>query len=240
MQSVDQDKNIHENHRNRLRERFEKSPETLSKHELLEVLLFNAIPRANVNPLAHRLLHKFGSLTGVVHATPEELKTVEGVGNATAVYLSSIGKITDAILSEKFTAQKFYNFETAKEYLMKYYAGQNVETFTLIMLDDNDRIISKEGFSQGNARNASVPFSEFSARLANKKVASIVVAHNHPSGNFNPSQEDDLTTEQLFLYCNMIKVKLYDHIIVSDEGAFSYFASGRLEEIGKRFETIGI
>ncbi len=235
MQSIDSDKNIHENHRNRLRERFEKAPDSLSKHELLEVLLFNAIPRANVNPLAHKLLRKFGSLTGVVHASPEELRAVEGVGNATAAYLSTIGRITDVILDEKFTAQKFYNFENAKNYLVKYYAGQSVETFTLILLDDNDRVISKEGFSQGDARKASVPFSEFSARLAGRKVASIVVAHNHPSGDFNPSKEDDLTTEQLFLYCNMAKVRLYDHIIVSDEGAFSYYASGRLGEIGKRF-----
>ena len=90
MKKDDKEKNVHENHRGRLRERFVKSPESLSKHELLELALFSALPRVNVNPVAHRIINKFGTLGAALHAPVSELEAIDGVGPAAAAFLNAL------------------------------------------------------------------------------------------------------------------------------------------------------
>lgn len=106
MKKDDKEKNVHENHRCRLRERFVKSPESLSKHELLELALFSALPRVNVNPVAHRIINKFGTLGAALHAPVSELESIDGVGPAAAAFISVMGALTDCALAESLPAKK--------------------------------------------------------------------------------------------------------------------------------------
>ena len=224
-----EDKNLHENHRGRMRERFKTSPDSLSKHELLEIALFTAIPRVNVNPVAHRLIDKFGSLSGVIHATVPELTQVEGVGESAATFLAVLGRISDAALDETLNEQRVLTPSDLKTYLTRYFRNQASETFLAFMLDSQSRVINKELISQNEKNKVEVSFTQFSNLLATKSVRSVIVVHNHPSGNCEPSEEDDLATEKFLFYCDLMGVKLYDHMIVSGNNLFSYRLAGRLD-----------
>lgn len=110
------EKCIHEDHRSRMRQRFHDSPDSLAKHELVELLLFYAIPRRNVNDEAHRLIDKYGSVSQILHADIDSLSDVEGIGNGAATFLSLIGKIIDTINKEQEESVVLFNFENAKTY----------------------------------------------------------------------------------------------------------------------------
>ena len=228
--------NVHENHRSRLRERFVKSPDSLSDHELLELALFYAVPRVNVNPLAHALINKYGSLSAVFHTPTEDLKKTDGVGDSVAVYLKMLGKLTDAAQEEKFDDIKFYNFSEVKSYVVKHYSYLQNEVFTVFLLNGKARIIGKESFTQNDPSGVTFPFENFLRSLSAKNVKSIVVVHNHPSGICVPSSADDSATAQISLICKLSKIDLYDHVIVGDGDAYSYNLSGRLDEIKNHLE----
>ncbi len=228
--------NIHENHRSRMRDRFVKSPDSLSNHELLELALFYAVPRVNVNPLAHTLINKYGSLSAVIHTPAEDLKQIDGVGDSVAVYLNMLGKISDTAQEEKFNNLKFYNYAEVKNYVVKHYSYYQSEVFTVFLLDAKARIIGRESFTQNDPSGVTLPFENFIRTLSVKNVKSIVVAHNHPSGICLPSARDDSATAQIALICKLSGIDLYDHVIVGDGDAYSYSYSGRLNEIKNDFE----
>lgn len=229
MKHNSRDKNVHENHRNRLRERFAKSPGSLTKHELLELALFSVLPRVNVNPVAHRIINKFGTLGAALHAPVSELETIEGVGPSAAAFLSVVGALLDSVLVESLPSKKLYNFHDAEEFLIKYYKNQKNETFLAITLNAAGEIISKETFSQQEFGQVNVGFADLSKILTTAGVSSIIVAHNHPNGVCSPSDDDDVATEKLIFFCRIAGVRLDDHIIVAGEKVFSYRLSDRLD-----------
>ena len=134
-----------------MRDRFVKSPDSLSNHELLELALFYAVPRVNVNPLAHTLINKYGSLSAVIHTPAEDLKQIDGVGDSVAAYLNMLGKISDTAQEEKFNNLKFYNYAEVKNYVVKHYSYYQSEVFTVFLLDAKARIIGRESFTQNRA-----------------------------------------------------------------------------------------
>ena len=229
MKKDDKEKNVHENHRGRLRERFVKSPESLSKHELLELALFSALPRVNVNPVAHRIINKFGTLGAALHAPVSELEAIDGVGPAAATFISVMGALTDCALAESLPAKKLYNFRDVEEFLIKFFRYQTKETFLAITLNSASEIIGKETFSQNDFKQVSVGLSELNRIVSVAGVASLIVAHNHPNGACRPSDEDDLSTEKLLFVCQVSGIRLDDHLIVAGEKVFSYRLSDRLD-----------
>lgn len=234
--------NLHENHRQRLKDRFNANPESLNKHEILELMLFYAIPRKNVNPLAHRLLDKFGSLSAVLSASPDELCSVEGVGEATASFLSVLGKILNIVEEEELVSDiKLYNLETVKKYLFKFFAGFDKEVFFAFFLSKTDKIIAKVSYTSDRVDEINFLLSELTKSFATIKPHAVVIAHNHPSGNPTPSKKDDSATEKMYLMFSLSGVKLYDHVIVAENKIYSYSSDGRLakiaESVSKRFEV---
>lgn len=226
--------NVHENHRQRLRDRFLQSPDSLNKHELLELLLFYAIPRKNVNPLAHTLIDKFGTINGVLTASNEELKTVEGVGENTASFLTTIGKFIDVVSLENVGDEiKLYNLDSVKRYLVKFFSGQDKEVFFAFFLSKSNKIIAKTSYSSNKTDEINVLLSEFARSFATIKPHAVVVAHNHPSGNPSPSPNDDASTEKMYLMFSLSGVQFYDHVIIGGNKLYSYRADGRLEKIGR-------
>ena len=226
--------NLHENHRQRLKDRFLKNPNSLNKHEILELLLFYAIPRKNVNPLAHKLLDKFGSVSAVLSADASQLSSVDGVGDNTATYISLLGKIMDITSEEELEKDfKLYNLESVKKYLFKFFAGYDKEVFFAFFLSKTNKVIAKVSYTSDKVNEINFLLSEFSRSFASINPHAVVVAHNHPSGNPSPSDKDDSSTEKMYLMFSLSGIKLYDHVIVANNKLYSYNSDGRLEKIAK-------
>ena len=224
--------NVHENHRQRLREKFLKNPDALNKHELLELLLFYAIPRKNVNPLAHLLLDKFGSVNGVLSASANELMTVDGMGESTSAYITTLGKLLEVVSEEEIQeGLKLFNLENVKKYLVKFFSNYDKEVFYAFFLSKTEKVIAKVSYTSDKVDEINFLLSEFSRSFASIKPYAVVVAHNHPSGNPEPSKKDDSATEKMYLMFSLNGVKLYDHVIVAGNKIYSYNSDGRLAQI---------
>ena len=226
--------NVHENHRQRLREKFLKNPDALNKHEILELLLFYAIPRKNVNPLAHLLLDKFESINAILNASASELQSIDGMGEGTTAFLTTLGKILEVVSEEEIKDDlKLFNLENVKKYLIKFFASYDKEVFYAFFLSKTEKVIAKVSYTSEKVDEINFLLSEFSRSFASIKPYAVVVAHNHPSGNPEPSKKDDNATEKMYLMFSLNGVKLYDHVIVAGNKIYSYNHDGRLDLIAK-------
>ena len=226
---------MHEGHRQRMLERLESAEGSLQEHELLEILLFNAIPRKNTNELAHRLLSAFGSLRAVLGAEMAELKAVPGVGESTAAYLRIIGIFYARAQLKEPELPSAFSFAAFRPFLIERFEGAREEYVELYSLDGKDCVKNVRRFSSEKSFQASVDPKEISRFLVEAKPAAMVAVHNHITGPATPSREDDDFTAQLEILCSMHNVSLRDHIICSPEGVYSYFLSGKLNERRARY-----
>ena len=226
---------MHEGHRQRMLERLESAEGSLQEHELLEILLFNAIPRKNTNELAHRLLSTFGSLRAVLGAEMAELKAVPGVGESTAAYLRIIGIFYARAQLKEPELPSAFSFAAFRPFPHRAVRGRPEEYVELYSLDGKDCVKNVRRFSSEKSFQASVDPKEISRFLVEAKPAAMVAVHNHITGPATPSREDDDFTAQLEILCSMHNVSLRDHIICSPEGVYSYFLSGKLNELSARY-----
>lgn len=225
------DEGIHAGHRKRLIERFVKNPEGFLPHEYLELLLFFSIPRKNTNDLAHNLLQTFGTMEKVFSASVEELQVVDGVGERTATFLSLFGQIQKATFNLKEQKERMNNFSSAKATIEKYFEGLTEENFYLFLLDKKHNVITKIRFSDEKISSVGVEVNRIANAFSLNKAVFVIIAHNHPSGNCQPSKQDDFTTQHINLICNLQGVVLADHLIYTKNETYSYFDSGRLTKI---------
>ena len=228
---------MHEGHRQRMLERLANADSGLQDHELLEILLFNAIRRKNTNELAHRLLDSFGSLSGVLHADYEQLLAVDGVGKETAAYLRVVGLIRDRSVMEKQNGEypSAANYEEFSKLLFDYFQGLSEEIIVLFGLDTKEHVRYQTRFNTGKGDSATVTYKEISQFLTACRPHALIVAHNHPSGSSKPSKSDDVFTGQIQFLCSAHGVHLRDHVIVGNNEMYSYFTNHRLEEIQARY-----
>lgn len=227
---------MHEGHRQRMYERLSRA-DGLQDHELLEILLFSAVPRKNTNPIAHELLSAFSTLEGVFRADMEELLSVRGVGKETAAYLKCVGAVYARMNRKGEELPRFFNVRTFSEYVSARLGALGSEAVELYCIDANERVRCSRRFAVGTADRAELEPEEVSRFLALQHPAGLVAAHNHPSAPARPSDADDAFTAQLQLLCSMNNVRFYDHIIVGTDGTYSYFLVGRMEEIRRNFDV---
>lgn len=226
---------MHEGHRKRMLQRLERGEE-LQDHELLEILLFNAIPRKNTNPIAHELLTAFPSLGELFRADYEKLLDVEGVGPETAAYLRCIGILCERMRNkEADDLPAVFSAGTFSGFLRDRYASLRQEVIEIFCVDAQGRIRSSKRFTQSLPGRAAAEPKEITDLFSARKPDGVVIAHNHPDAPARPSAEDDRFTAQMQLLCSANNIRLYDHIIVGRDGAYSYFLVGRMEEIRRNF-----
>lgn len=227
---------MHEGHRKRMYEKL-KSGERLYEHELLEILLFNAFQRKNTNPVAHALLDAFGSIAGVLNAEVDELCAVEGVGESVALYLKCIGECTSRAASlENTGAVCLKNYEDFRRFVCTRLRGKTEEVLELYCLDKSGKVKKISSFSSDEQSKVQVDADKVAKVIAAVKPYGLIVAHNHLSGSAEPSENDDRFTMEIQLMCSINNVSLYDHCIyVSDGNIFSYFSSGKIDDIKRSF-----
>ena len=223
--------NLHKGHRDRTIKKFLRSPSAFAEHEILETLLYFAIPRVDTNPLAHKLIKMFGSLEGVLDASYEQLVSVEGVGDKVASYIFLIGQTAKRCANSSKKKIKLKSTFEVKEWLIEFFKGKNAESFVMIMLDDSYNLVAHCEFTDKNASAVKAEIPEVVTAFNIHKPKFAIFSHNHPSSDTSPSQADNLATKKLNLLCEINDVNLLDHIIVAGEDIYSYRQSGSLDHI---------
>ena len=226
---------MHEGHRQRMMKRLEEAEGSLEEHELLEILLFNAIPRKNTNELAHRLLERFGGIRGVLRADMKALAEVPGVGESTAAYLRIVGLFLARGEVKPAAPPSAFSFASFSDYLKGRFEGVTEEHVELYSLDARDNVKSVRRFTSEKSFQAAVDPKEVSRFIVENKPFAMVAVHNHISGPSTPSREDDDFTAQLEILCSMHHLALRDHIILGKDDVYSYFLSGKLNELSARY-----
>jgi len=217
-------------HRERLRERALKGGlEALPDYELLELYLFRTFPRSDIKPLAKALLARFGSLTGVLSASPEELKTVAGVGEAAAVDLKLLHEATLRLARE--TVQRrtvISSWSALLGYVRVALANEAREQFRVLFLDKKNQLIADEVMNHGTVDHAPVYPREVMRRALELSASSVILVHNHPSGDPTPSPADIDMTKQIIEAGRSLRISVHDHLVVGREGVASFKALGLL------------
>lgn len=218
---------VHNGHRERMRQRFlEHGLNNFSEHEVLELLLYYAIPRGDVNPLAHRLLDYFGSLRAVLDADPAELIQVDGVGEKTAALLHLMPPLFRRYRLSGHTEAIFDSSEKAGKYLTDYYISHVNELITVMLLDNSCRLLAVKALAEGDPRSVQINYRTMLSEILRCNATNVILAHNHPGGLCVPSREDFIETRQVRDQLRRIDVRLADHIIVAGEEWTSVAGTG--------------
>ena len=219
---------IHKDHRQRVRERYLKEGlDGFSEVQVLELLLFYVIPRQDTNPIAHRLIDRFGSLYQVLEAPVEEMEKVEGIGPNAALLLSLITAVARVYAVNRTEKQKILRtIEDCGEYLKSFFIGRRSEMVYLLCLDAKCKVLGCREIGEGSVNSANVPIRRIVETALGLNATSVVLAHNHPSGIALPSGEDVLTTHRVAAALSTVDIVLVDHIIVADDDYVSMVQSG--------------
>lgn len=232
--------NVHDGHRDRMRERIIKGGlYSLEYHEILEYILFCFIPMRDTNEIAHNLIKKFGSLAGVLNASPEELMTVGRVTKNAAVFLSSIPDLSRKY-KESFDTQKISlkGRDEVKDYLKNYFFCRPKESVVVASLDAHNKLIGVFELAEGWADGVNLASREVVDVALRTKASSVIVAHNHPSGIAVPSNDDYLLTNAISCALELIGITLFDHIIYGKDSVYSFEANGLFEHYNKNLKTM--
>ena len=219
---------VHDGHRERMRARFlEGGLSGFADHEVLELLLFYAIPQGNVNPLAHNLLERFGNLSGVFSASVDALTQVKGVGERTAVLLRLLPLTAHRLRLEMMEREVILNTrENVGDYLKELFSQERSEAVYEICLDAKGKLLACRRLGEGSSSAVNLDVRKVVENAILSSASSVILAHNHPSGVALPSKADRFATEQVRLALESIQVRLEDHIIVADRDFVSFSQSG--------------
>lgn len=221
---------VHDGHRDRMKKKLlEQGLDVFDDHNVLELLLFYAMPRKDTNPLAHELLENFGSLEAVFEAPAEELSKLNGIGENAVTLLKLIPEVSRRYCIDK---NRFDNIldstNKAGEYLVARYMYERDEVVYVICLDSKCKLICCKQLFRGVANSAEISIRKIAELALAKNASRIIISHNHTSGIALPSIEDEATTKRLQTALNSMGITLTDHIIVAGDDFISMADSGLL------------
>lgn len=220
----------HLGHRDRLKSRFERAGVAgLQDYEVLELVLFYALPRRDVKPLAKELLQRFGSLKGVFDADREALLATPGIGPHAASLFRIVREVGSLYLRQR--AEEHEQISSTKElidYCLSSMGGLKDEHFAVIYLNARNRIIAVETIQEGIVNQAVVYPRKVLEKALLHKASAIILVHNHPSGHVRPSDADIRLTRVLQDAARVMDIALHDHLIVGENRFFSFREEGIL------------
>lgn len=219
---------IHDGHRQRLKERFlTEGLDSFSEVQVLELLLFYAIPRKDTNPIAHALLDRFGSLSQVLEAPQEALCQVAGVSANSAGLLQLVTEVGRYYLVNRTTKLTILpTVDQCAMYMMPFFFGRRTETVFLLCLDAKCKVLCCKEVGTGSVNSAAISIRRIVEEALAANATTVVLAHNHPSGLAIPSEEDIQTTRRLAAALHTVEITLADHIVVADDDYVSMVQSG--------------
>lgn len=235
MAEEEKTKNNAKGHRERVRKKFlENGFNGLEDYEVLELLLFYVIPRKDTKAIAKELIKKFKTLANVLKADTLELKTINGLGDVAITFLKMIGALPARIYKDELKNQKLIkddkNKITDKEVLLSFLRNkigyEDVEKFYVIYLSSSNEVIAFEESSSGTLDRSSIYPREIYKRVIMENAKSIIIAHNHPSGNICPSKCDIDITNEIAKGLKNFGALLLEHIIITRDSYFSFLEEG--------------
>ncbi|MEL6687151.1 MAG: DNA repair protein RadC [Pseudomonadota bacterium] len=211
-------------HRERLRDKFtRRGAEAFDDYELLELILFQALPRIDTKPIAKALLSEFGTLAEVVAAPPEKLTAIKGIGPNAAQHLKILQQVAIRIgKSSVINRPVLSSWNALLDYCRAAMQFEGREQFRVLFLDKKNRLIADEIMGQGTVDRAPVYPREIVRRALVHEATAMILVHNHPSGDPTPSQQDIELTDTIIKTAEAIDVVVHDHLIVGRNDVSSF------------------
>lgn len=206
-----------------------RGPGALGDAELLALLLRSGIPGKNALQMGQELLDNFGGVAGLLHTGPEALKSIKGLGPAKRAEIVAVLELARRALAEKLKEKPLFTTPQAvRDYLQLQLGSRQHEIFAVLFLDSQHRLIALEELFRGTLTQTSVYPREVVIRALALNAASVVLAHNHPSGSAQPSRADEALTQTLKAALGLVDVRVLDHFVVTSTQAVSMAELGLL------------
>jgi len=222
---------VHKNHRERMRQKFKKSPQTMPDHELLEMLLYYSIPRIDTNAIAHELFDIAKKrLENVFSLDAAQIKSVDGLGERSAELISLLRELKKRIEIEKLNCQKVKKLTTQniKNYLISEFLGLKKEQFLMICTDMDCNMLNKHILSVGSESSSVVSVKEIVRNAICDKASFVFIAHNHPNGLLIPSDNDIEVTKTVCEALALVEIPVIEHYIVTNKDCVGIIKSCNL------------
>ncbi len=217
-------------HRKRLKERFIKSDgRDMADYELIELILTLAIPRRDVKPIAKQLIKTFGDFAGVINATPSQLMEINGIKDSAVTVLKIIRAAAQRLSWQNLASDDMpvlLNIDSLIDFCRCTMAYSDVEELHIIYLDAKLKVIKTELTQRGSLTGVSASPRDIVKSAMENKAVSIIMVHNHPSGNTKPSENDKIITKKVAEACEIMGLRLQEHIIISKSSYFSFREHG--------------
>lgn len=228
MSAIEKEKPHYTGHRDRLRARFlDGGADSLPDYELLELMLFTAIPRRDVKPIAKILIDRFKNLNGVLNASVAELSSVNGISDTTATTIKVIHAAGLRLLQQDVMARPVLNsWQRLIDYCQAAMANDTKESFRLLFLNKKNEIIADEVQQSGTVDHTPAYPREIMKRSLELGATALILVHNHPSGDPAPSQADIDLTRTIIAAGKPFDITIHDHLIVSRNGTSSFKTMG--------------
>lgn len=225
--------NLHQNHRERVKDRFVKyGLSNFMEHEILELLLFYAVPQVDTNPISHQLINKFKNLKNIFNADINDLISIPGIGMHSAILIKLIPELARLLNESKNDKLKYLNNqENSKEFAKRLFENVTNEEFYVICLDDSNGIINTHKETSGEFSKVEVQIRKITDHILKSRCSRIIIAHNHPFADAEPSDEDLVMTHKLYSSCILNDIDILDHIIYSPTKIYSFAETGMLKNI---------
>ena len=230
-----------EGHRQRLRQKFLKvGLAGFHDYEVVELLLTLGGTRKDCKRQAKEAIKKFKTLRGVLAASPEELQEIKGIGPASAFPIKLVQEVSQEFLKEKVLDKPFCkSSKEVYDYLNFSMRDLSKEIFKGMFLNAQNQIIEVEKLFEGTLTASAIYPREIVEKAVKHNAAALIFAHNHPSGNPEPSNDDKQITSNLVFVGNIMQIKVLDHIIIGDNKYFSFADAGLIEKYNLDFSSQG-
>lgn len=224
---------LNKGHRQRMRDRMLKDGLTgFQDHELLEMLLYQSIPRKDTNKIAHELLRTFGSFGNVIDATPQQLAMVKGVSEATACNLAMIKEAWSRWKVSKVQRKRLATVEEISEFVGQLISNEYVEKLVVAYLDANSKLVAQKVYSSNNSTEVVFNQQAVVADAIRLGARGMLFCHSHVDGGVVPSREDVQLTERMVIAFASLGIAVVDHVIFNNHGEqYSFYQHQLIQKI---------
>ena len=236
------EKHMHDGHRARVLKTVNAiGLDHLSDIQVVEYILFFIFPRGDVNPLAHRLLQRFGNIHSILDASIEDLTKVKGMGDSSAKKLSSLIRIFEVYTLDKLNnSLSIVNTGTYYDYAETLLRFEDEEICYIFGVSPDGTICHSRVFNRGSIEQVSIDVRDINTYINTFKVKGLIFAHNHPKGDCSPSRQDRETFKKLNTYLGYSGVMLYDSIVVGKNGIYSCRQDCKIREFNQSITELNI